>query len=73
MAKQRADFDAMAHARSTALDERESAHHEVVKEFHAEQAAERKRLDEVLDAALGQRSGPAPLAKHMATLNEALK
>jgi hypothetical protein len=73
MAKREADFQAQVHDKTRAMDEREQLHNEAVASFHAEQAAERKRLDEVLGAALGKRSEHAPLARHMETVNEALK
>jgi hypothetical protein len=58
---ERASFDAMMHARSTALDERESAHHESVASFHSEQASERKRLAEMQASAERDRAQAADL------------
>jgi hypothetical protein len=49
--KQIADLEAQQHARTVALDERETSHHDAVAAFHNEQAVERKRLAEMTSAA----------------------
>jgi hypothetical protein len=72
--EQRADFDQMAHARTVVLDERETMHAAAVVAFHNEQTAGRQRLDEVLRNMREQSSRrTAALARHMSTINEALK
>jgi hypothetical protein len=59
--KQIADFEAMAHARTVALDERERSHHDSVEAFHAEQVSERKRAAEMTAQAERDRAQAADM------------
>jgi hypothetical protein len=63
MGRERAALEAMVHAKTTALDERESAHHEAVQSFHAERDAEHKQIEQMRAAAEKDREQAAHMLK----------